>query len=175
MTESPGIMGVPLPSTSTSSATATAASQRETISRHQRTSSTTSNSDTMQAMTLDSGSNENSDQDAIEAETRDRRLPNRISFSKAHSSSSSSFDSATPSKISTPSTSISTTAELCARLKHKELLPEDLSDPIMSLVDQMREQRMSSVANPGQYVFTYLALMAGLNAQLKKEGIVRFS
>ena len=65
----------------------------------------------------------------------------------------------------------STTAALCARLKQTELMPQDYADPIKSLVDQMREQRMSSVANPGQYVFTYLALMAGITAQLENEGV----
>lgn len=64
---------------------------------------------------------------------------------------------------------------LQARLGVKELLPEDHSDPILSLVNQMREQRMSSVANAGQYIFTYLALLAGITQELAEEGITAVS
>lgn len=64
---------------------------------------------------------------------------------------------------------------LQAHLGIKELLPEDHSDPILSLVNQMREQRMSSVANAGQYIFTYLALLAGISQELAEEGITAVS
>lgn len=70
------------------------------------------------------------------------------------------------------SSSQETPRHLSARLGIKELLPEDHSDPILSLVNQMREQRMSSVANAGQYIFTYLALMAGISQELAEEGII---
>ena len=69
------------------------------------------------------------------------------------------------------SSSTETPRHLQARLGIKDLLPEDHSDPILSLVDQMREQRMSSVANAGQYIFTYLALLAGISQELAEEGI----
>jgi hypothetical protein len=64
---------------------------------------------------------------------------------------------------------------LSAHLGIKELLPEDHTDPILSLVNQMREQRMSSVANAGQYIFTYLALLAGISQELAEEGITAAS
>lgn len=64
---------------------------------------------------------------------------------------------------------------LQARLGIKDLLPEDHTDPIHSLVNQMREQRMSSVANAGQYIFTYLALLAGISQELAEEGVTSAS
>lgn len=73
------------------------------------------------------------------------------------------------------SSSQETPRHLQARLGIKELLPEDHSDPILSLVDQMREQRMSSVANAGQYIFTYLALLAGISQELAEEGVTAAS
>lgn len=65
----------------------------------------------------------------------------------------------------------SSTSALVEKLKCRTLLPEDHSEPIKALVDQMREQRMSSVANAGQYAFTYLALMAGIRSDLLDEGV----
>lgn len=73
------------------------------------------------------------------------------------------------------SSSQETPRHLQARLGIKELLPEDHSDPILSLVDQMREQRMSSVANAGQNIFTYLALLAGISQELAEEGVTAAS
>lgn len=64
---------------------------------------------------------------------------------------------------------------LQAHLGIKDLLPEDHSDPILALVNQMREQRMSSVANAGQYIFTYLALLAGISQELAEEGVTAVS
>lgn len=60
---------------------------------------------------------------------------------------------------------------LVRHLAEKELQPVDRADPVKSLVDQMREQRMNSVANAGQYLFTHLALYAGIIADLKNEGV----
>lgn len=60
---------------------------------------------------------------------------------------------------------------LVRHLNRKGLQQEDRTDPVKSLVDQMREQRMNSVANAGQYLFTHLALYAGIVADLKLEGI----
>ena len=63
------------------------------------------------------------------------------------------------------------TGALVEHLNRKGLQKEDLTDPVKSLVDQMREQRMNSVANAGQYLFTHLALYAGIIADLKNEGV----
>lgn len=64
-----------------------------------------------------------------------------------------------------------TPGALVEHLNRKGLQKEDLTDPVKSLVDQMREQRMNSVANAGQYLFTHLALYAGIIADLKNEGV----
>jgi hypothetical protein len=83
--------------------------------------------------------------------------------------------SRSPSKTSATDNSAGdgddSTSALVEKLKCRTLLPEDYTEPIKALVDQMREQRMSSVANAGQYAFTYLALMAGIRSDLVDEGV----
>lgn len=62
--------------------------------------------------------------------------------------------------------------DLMTHLLERNLLPEDRDNPMQAVVEQMREQRMSSVANASQYVFTHLALLAGIVSDLREEGIV---
>lgn len=111
------------------------------LQRRSQPGSSESNSDYMQAMTLDSES---------EAEQSPKR---------------------TNATEKTASEGDHSTSALVEKLKCRTLLPEDHSEPIKALVDQMREQRMSSVANAGQYAFTYLALMAGIRSDLLDEGV----
>lgn len=125
--------------------------------RQSRSASSASNSAGMQAMNLQSVEQGNG-------------TPSDVSTPAAGFSGSSSNNNSNPS---TPSRgSFESTRAIIAKLEQRDLLPQDITDPVKSLVDQMREQRMSSVANAGQYVFTYLALMAGIARDLKDEGLV---
>ena len=62
--------------------------------------------------------------------------------------------------------------DLMTHLLERNLVREDSDNPMQAVVEQMREQRMSSVANVSQYVFTHLALLAGIVSDLREEGIV---
>ncbi|GAA95835.1 hypothetical protein E5Q_02492 [Mixia osmundae IAM 14324] len=44
------------------------------------------------------------------------------------------------------------------------------SDPIRAAVDELRLQRMSMIANSGQFVFAYLSVLEGLVSELRQEG-----
>jgi len=85
--------------------------------------------------------------------------------------SSTAVSSMTTSDTSSQKQGMGPAKDLIQHLNRKGLQPEDRTDPVKSLVDQMREQRMNSVANAGQYLFTHLALYAGIIADLKREGV----
>ena len=122
-------------------------------SRSRRTASNASASERILSMTLDSDS---------EASPT---LPSNSTFP------SSSVSGTTASDTSSQEQGMGPAKDLIQHLNRKGLQPEDRTDPVKSLVDQMREQRMNSVANAGQYLFTHLALYAGIIADLKREGV----